>query len=92
MFGRLTEAVPSRSAASVAVAFLGIRRASEVAHSSLNEVRMDPDSGVVDIKVNRRENDQLGLGQLSHSLVVPPGGRPVPSACRPVGCGPVRGS
>ena len=63
MDGHLADAVAARSAAYLAVAFSGARRASEVARSFVSDV----EAQVVDLKVSRQKHGQYGLGQLSHS-------------------------
>ena len=61
-------AVAVRTAAPMAVTFFGIRRASEVAKFSISDVGVGAEAGVADLKVNRHNNDQSGLGQLPHLL------------------------
>ena len=58
----------ARTAASLAIAFFGIRRASEVAKLSVGDVQVGTEEGVVDLKVNRQKNDPFGLGQLPYLL------------------------
>ena len=51
-----------RSAATVAVAFFGLRRADEVSRTLISHLSVDS-SGSVIINVPRQKNDQLGKGQ-----------------------------
>ena len=74
------DAVALRSAASMSIAFSGVRRASEIAVLDLSEVCVDLTAGTVDIKVRRQENDHFGVGQLARivSLHLRSGACPVP--------------
>ena len=58
-----------RSAASVALAFFGIRRAAEVSDTLLQHISPQKDSGSLVVHVPRQKNDQLGRGQ---AAVIPP--------------------
>ena len=72
------EAMAARPAASMAVAAIGIRRASEVARFSLDDARVHSDAGVVDLAVRNQKNDQYGLGELPHFLEAPSWGAACP--------------
>ena len=56
----------ARSAASMSIAFLGVRRASEVAALDLSEFSVDLSTGAVDAKLRRQKNDQGRAGQFAH--------------------------
>ena len=60
----LDDAVSLRSAASMTVAFIGVRRASEVAQLLRGDMSVDLTAGVVDLEVKRQTNDQFGVGQM----------------------------
>ena len=63
--GRSSEDFVARlSAASMSIAFFGVRRASEVAALELA-------AGTVDIKVRRQKNDQFGVGQFALIVSLP---------------------
>ena len=55
----------------MSTAFSGARRASEVAALNASEVRVDSATGTVDIKVRRKKNDQVGVGQLADIASLP---------------------
>ena len=57
-----------RTAATVAVAFFGVRRAAEVADTLLHHLSTDA-SGALVISAPRQKNDQLGRGQ---AAIIPP--------------------
>ena len=61
----LGDAVSLRSAASVASAFFGVRRASEVARLLGYGARVDLADGFVDLEMKRRKEDQFGASQLA---------------------------
>ena len=67
-----------RAPSSMAAASLGVRRASEIAALNVSEVCVDSVTGVVDIKVRRRKNDQFGAGQLAHVAPSPSWGGACP--------------
>ena len=52
-----------RTAASVAIAFFGIRRAAEVSNIVLDDVVWDKAANSMVIRVRQQKNDQLGQGQ-----------------------------
>ena len=74
----LVDALALRAPSSMAAAFLGVRFASEVAALNVSEVCVDSVTGVVDIKVRRRKNDQFGAGQLAHIAPLPSWGGACP--------------
>ena len=67
-----------RAAATIAVSSLGVRRVSEVAQHSTDDVRVDVDAGFTDLVAKRQKNDQLGLGQLPHLMVIEAWGEACP--------------
>ena len=58
----LDDAVSLRSAASMAIAFFGVRHAPEAARQLGNGVRVNLAEGVADLEVKRQENGQFGAG------------------------------
>ena len=67
----LPHAMALRGAASVALAFFGVRRASEIAALRVGDVRLEADSGLLVMEIRRQENDQFGVGQLSRVVALP---------------------
>ena len=69
--GRLVVAAARlRSAATMAIAFVGVRRASDVARVCGGYVRVDMKVGVVDLGVKRRKNGQVGADQPTHVIAM----------------------
>ena len=67
----LGRAVAVRPAASMSIAFFGVRRASEVAAVDPSQVSVDLSTGAVDIQVCHHKTYQFGLGQSAHIVSLP---------------------
>ena len=68
----LEYAMVSRRAASARFVLFAVRRASEVAGLKASDISVVDSRGVVELKVRRQKNDQFGVGQTAHMVVVPP--------------------
>ena len=68
MDAHLVDDMAVRSSASLDAASFGIRRASDVARLPAGGVKVDTEAGAAEVKVNRRKNDQCGLGLPTHLL------------------------
>ena len=65
------EELSLRCAVSVSLAFLGARRASEIAALTEADVAVDEPAGAVELKMRCRKNDQLRVGQMAHIAALP---------------------
>ena len=71
----LESAVVLRTAASTAIGFFAVHRASEIARLVAGYVSVDRKKGVVGTRVVRQKNDQLGVGQIAFLVTVPAWGQ-----------------
>ena len=67
-----------RCAASARLAVLGVKRASEVSGLHVSDGKVDEADGVVELKVRRQKNDQLGAGQMARVIALPAWGGACP--------------
>ena len=65
------EELSLRCAVSFSLAFLGVRRASEIAALTKADVVVDEPAGVVELGIRCRKNDQLGVGQMARIVALP---------------------
>ena len=62
----------------MALAFFGVRRASEIAALRVGDVRMETNGGLLVMDVRQQKNDQFGVGQLSRVVALPAWGGACP--------------
>ena len=74
----LPHAMSLRGAVSVALAFFGVRRASEIAALREKDVRLDLNDGLLYLDVRCQKNDQFGVGQVAKVVALPSWGRACP--------------
>ena len=74
----LPHAMALRGAASVALAFFGVRRASEIAALRVKDVHLDLDNGLLVMDVRQQKNDQFGVGQVARVVALPAWGGACP--------------
>ena len=74
----LPHAMSLRGAVSVALAFFGVRRASEIAALREKDVHLDVNNGLLVLDVRRQKNDQFGVGQVSSVVALPAWGEACP--------------
>ena len=67
----LEHATALRRAASVCLAILVIRWASEITGLRTSDVSVDEGVGAVELKVRLQKNDQLGVGERAHVVALP---------------------
>ena len=67
----LQRAMTLRGAVSAALAFFGVRRASEVAGLRASDVRVDGAGGLAALEIRQQKNDQFGAGQHSRAVSLP---------------------
>ena len=75
---RLQHAMTVRGAVSVAMAFFGVRIASEVAGFRASDVRVDSEGGMAVLEIRQQKNDQLGVGRVSRVTPLPSWGGACP--------------
>ena len=83
----LHHAVPLRGAVSVALAFFGVRRASEVAGLRVRDVRVDNAGGRADIEVRQQKMTSWGRASSPGWYPYRHGGELVPFGSPRSGCG-----
>ena len=74
----LPHAMALRASVSVALAFFGVRRASEIAALRVKDVRLDLDDGLLAMHVRQQKNDQFGVGQVAKVVALPAWGGACP--------------
>ena len=70
------DALVMRCAVSASVAFLAVRRASQIAALRVSDATVDDSAGAIELKMRCQKNDQLSVGQMAHVGAAPGGGVP----------------
>ena len=74
----LPHAMALRGAVPAALAFFGVRRASEIAALRVKDVHLDVDNGLLVMDVRRQKNDQFGACQVARVVALPSWGGACP--------------